>query len=162
MTPTAAELTFAYDDPYDYRFVPVSFEGAVGEVTLTVNNFFGSGYGFEWDKGWISQVQEIAREPVPFWIVVAGGKRDFTIKWWQHERFQKASDHFKGEVLFVQVGEAEVTADTGWLCDNAGDYVSAVREIVGNAAILRRKGEAARQRAVERFRPERWIETLLF
>ncbi len=57
------------------------------------------------EKQWISQVQEITKELVPFWIVVAGGKRDFTIKWWSHERFQNVVDHFRGKILFVQVGE---------------------------------------------------------
>jgi ADP-heptose:LPS heptosyltransferase len=57
------------------------------------------------EKSWMSQVQEITKEPVPFWVVVAGGKRDFTIKWWAHGRFQKVVDHFKGKILFVQVGE---------------------------------------------------------
>ena len=30
------------------------------------------------EKSWISQVEEITRAPVPFWIVAAGGKFDFT------------------------------------------------------------------------------------
>jgi len=58
------------------------------------------------EKQWISQVQEITKEPVPFWIIVAGGKRDFTIKWWSHQRFQQVVDHFRGKILFVQVGES--------------------------------------------------------
>ena len=53
----------------------------------------------------MSQVQEISGEPVPFWIIVAGGKRDFTIKWWDHPRWQQVVDHFKGRLLFVQVGQ---------------------------------------------------------
>ncbi len=57
------------------------------------------------EKGWTSQVHEITKEPVPFWIVVAGGKRDFTIKWWHHARFQEVVDHFREKILFVQVGE---------------------------------------------------------
>jgi ADP-heptose:LPS heptosyltransferase len=59
------------------------------------------------EKSWISQVQETVGIEVPFWIVVAGGKRDFTIKWWSHDRFQSVVDHFRGKVLFVQVGEAK-------------------------------------------------------
>ena len=43
---------------------------------------------------------------MPFWIVVAGGKFDYTIKWWDHDRFQQVVDHFRGRILFVQVGEA--------------------------------------------------------
>jgi ADP-heptose:LPS heptosyltransferase len=58
------------------------------------------------EKSWISQVQEILRRRVPFWIVVAGGKRDFTTKWWDHQRYQRVIDHFADRILFVQVGES--------------------------------------------------------
>ena len=58
------------------------------------------------EKRWMSQVQEITGEPVPFWIIVAGGKTDFTIKWWDHPRWQQVVDHFRGRIFFVQVGEA--------------------------------------------------------
>lgn len=57
------------------------------------------------EKSWISQIEEITRRRVPFWIVVAGGKRDFTIKWWDPSRYQRVIDHFAGRILFVQVGE---------------------------------------------------------
>jgi hypothetical protein len=57
------------------------------------------------EKRWMSQVQEITKEPVPFWIIVAGGKRDYTIKWWDPARWQKVVDHFQERILFVQVGE---------------------------------------------------------
>ena len=53
----------------------------------------------------MSQVQEITKVPVPFWIVVSGGKFDFTAKWWDPARLQKVVDHFAGRILFVQVGE---------------------------------------------------------
>lgn len=59
------------------------------------------------EKSWMSQVEEIVRRPVPFWIVVAGGKRDFTIKWWDHDRYQQVVNHFYRRILFVQVGECE-------------------------------------------------------
>lgn len=52
-----------------------------------------------------SQVEEMVGKPVPFWIIVAGGKRDFTIKWWSHSRFQEVVDHFQDRILFAQVGE---------------------------------------------------------
>jgi hypothetical protein len=57
------------------------------------------------EKSWISQVQEVTKVPVPFWIVVSGGKFDFTAKWWDPARMQKVVDHFAGRILFVQVGE---------------------------------------------------------
>ncbi len=58
------------------------------------------------EKEWMSQVQEITQTPVPFWIIVAGGKNDFTIKWWDGPRWQRVVDHFRERILFVQVGEA--------------------------------------------------------
>src|SRR5439155_9370979 len=56
-------------------------------------------------KSWYFQVHELAGQDIPFWIVAAGGKYDVTIKWWQTQRYQKVVDHFRGKVLFVQVGE---------------------------------------------------------
>ncbi len=58
------------------------------------------------EKSWYSQVEEIFGRPVPFWIVVAGGKNDYTTKWWAHDRYQRVIDYFAGHVLFVQVGES--------------------------------------------------------
>jgi len=57
------------------------------------------------EKSWISQVQEITEKEIPFWLVVSGGKYDYTIKWWDPERYQKVVDHFHGQIQFVQVGE---------------------------------------------------------
>jgi ADP-heptose:LPS heptosyltransferase len=59
----------------------------------------------EREKSWFSQVCELTGEDIPFWIVVAGGKFDVTIKWWETERYQKVVDHFRGKIQFVQVGE---------------------------------------------------------
>jgi ADP-heptose:LPS heptosyltransferase len=57
------------------------------------------------EKACVSQVHEIAGRDIPFWVVVAGGKNDFTIKWWDLQRYQHVIDYFKGKILFVQVGE---------------------------------------------------------
>ena len=57
------------------------------------------------EKSWMSQVQEITGDPVPFWIVNAGGKYDYTIKWWDAARYQEVVDHFQGRIVFVQIGE---------------------------------------------------------
>lgn len=59
------------------------------------------------EKAWKSQVHEIVGLDVPFWVIVAGGKRDFTVKWWSHERFQAVVDYFQGRILFVQVGDSK-------------------------------------------------------
>ena len=44
--------------------------------------------------------------PERYWILVAGGKYDFTAKWWNPESFQRVADHFRGRIRFVQCGEA--------------------------------------------------------
>ena len=64
--------------------------------------------------------------PERFWIIVAGGKYDFTAKWWNPDSYQKVVDHFAedgrtgrpsyeespagsrcyGKITFVQCGEA--------------------------------------------------------
>jgi hypothetical protein len=40
-----------------------------------------------------------------FWLLVSGGKFDYTIKWWDHGRYQQVVDYFRGRIQFVQVGE---------------------------------------------------------
>ena len=52
-----------------------------------------------------SPVERLTGKPLPYWVVVAGGKFDFTIKWWHFRRWQAVVDHFRGRLLFVQVGE---------------------------------------------------------
>jgi ADP-heptose:LPS heptosyltransferase len=73
------------------------------EIALT--QFKGDIHLSEAEKSWMSQVQEITGDPVPFWIVAAGGKYDYTIKWWETERYQAVVDHFRSKILFVQIGE---------------------------------------------------------
>ena len=43
--------------------------------------------------------------PERFWIIVAGGKYDFTAKWWNPASYQTVVDHFNGRIHFVQCGE---------------------------------------------------------
>jgi len=50
-------------------------------------------------------VEAVLGEPRPYWIVGAGGKFDYTIKWWGRRRWQEVVDHFRDRILFVQVGE---------------------------------------------------------
>lgn len=57
------------------------------------------------EKAWHSQVRELTGAATPFWIVSAGGKYDVTVKWWPTARYQRAVDHFRGKIQFVQVGE---------------------------------------------------------
>lgn len=51
-------------------------------------------------------VWDLLGSRVPYWIIDAGGKFDFTVKWWATERWQAVVDALRGRVLFVQVGAA--------------------------------------------------------
>lgn len=85
-----------------------AFHQFLGErlgVRIEPTEFRGDIHLSPMEKSWISQVQEITKVPVPFWVVVSGGKFDFTAKWWDPTRMQKVVDHFARRILFVQVGE---------------------------------------------------------
>jgi ADP-heptose:LPS heptosyltransferase len=75
-------------------------------VQIDPTDFKGDIYLSDEEKHWMSQVQEITGTPVPFWIVAAGGKYDFTAKWWHNSRYQEVVDHFSDRILFVQIGES--------------------------------------------------------
>jgi len=74
-------------------------------VPIQPTQFKGDLHVSDLEKSWYSQVRELLGEDVPFWIVVSGGKFDFTAKWWDPRRTQQVVDHYRGRVLFVQVGE---------------------------------------------------------
>ena len=74
-------------------------------VSIQPTDFRGDIHISAQEKSWFSQVREIAGRDVPFWIIVAGGKNDFTIKWWDAKRWQQVVDHFRDRLLFVQVGD---------------------------------------------------------
>ncbi|OHE82723.1 MAG: hypothetical protein A2107_08930 [Verrucomicrobia bacterium GWF2_62_7] len=59
------------------------------------------------EKTWMSQIEEMEGVGTRFWIIVSGGKIDFTAKWWDPDRAQAVVDHFKGRIRFVQCGEAQ-------------------------------------------------------
>ncbi len=59
------------------------------------------------EKSWMSQVEEIEGLGARFWIIVNGGKWDYTAKWWDPDRMQQVVDHFRGRISFVQCGEAD-------------------------------------------------------
>jgi ADP-heptose:LPS heptosyltransferase len=78
------------NDQLDLRIRPTDFKG---DIYLSAS-----------EKTQPSQVARITGSNEPFWILVAGGKTDFTIKWWSHTRFQEVVDYFHGRIRFVQVG----------------------------------------------------------
>ncbi len=76
-------------------------------LRIPVTKFKGDIHISDQEKSWMSQVEE---QPIgwyhDFWIIIAGGKYDFTAKWWDPSRYQAVVDHFAGRIQFVQCGES--------------------------------------------------------
>ena len=92
--------------PYHFIHGFINYLNEQLGLTIEPTAFRGDIHLSPREKSWFSQVEEIVKQFVPFWIVVAGGKRDYTVKWWDVRRYQEVVDHFAGRILFVQVGEA--------------------------------------------------------
>jgi hypothetical protein len=67
-------------------------------------------------KGDIHLSQEEKNLPSPavsrgvrgrYWVILAGGKRDFTAKWWDPAAYQKVVDLLAGKVHFIQCGDSD-------------------------------------------------------
>jgi hypothetical protein len=82
----------------------IEFLNARLQLAIRLTQFKGDIHISPEEKAWFSQVQELTGEDTPFWIILAGGKEDVTIKWWETQRYQDVVDHFRGKVQFVQVG----------------------------------------------------------
>lgn len=75
------------------------------DLDIQPTEFRGDIHLSDEERGWFTRVQSEFGAARPFWLLVSGGKYDFTIKWWDHERYQQVVDHFAGRIEFVQVGE---------------------------------------------------------
>jgi ADP-heptose:LPS heptosyltransferase len=75
------------------------------ELQIRLTEFRGDIHLSEAEKANPSLVEQITDRDIPYWIIVAGGKFDYTIKWWHFRRWQAVVDHFRGKMLFVQAGE---------------------------------------------------------
>ena len=74
------------------------------KVDIKPTKFKGDIHISDDEKSWMSQVEEMGIKD-KFWIMMAGGKYDFTAKWWPSKYYQRVVDHFKGKITFVQCGE---------------------------------------------------------
>ena len=90
--------------PYHCLHGFISFLNHKLALAIRPTLFHGDIHLSEQEKAWYSQVMEVTRTDIPFWIIAAGGKFDLTIKWWQTERYQDVVDRLRGKIQFVQVG----------------------------------------------------------
>ncbi len=89
-----------------YHFIHGYIEDLNAQLRLHVRptEFRGDIHISDRERQWFSHMEGKAENP-PFWLVTAGGKWDFTAKWWSNDRYQRVVDHFRGRIEFVQVGE---------------------------------------------------------
>ena len=74
------------------------------ELQIRPTEFGGDIHLSDVEKSQCGSISSLLGADVPYWIIVAGGKYDFTIKWWDTSRFQEVVNALQDRVLFVQVG----------------------------------------------------------
>ena len=74
------------------------------EVRIKPSHFRGDIHLSRKEKSWFSQVQELTREKIPFWLVSTGSEDRASTNRWGEGRFQAIVNEFKDRILFVQVG----------------------------------------------------------
>lgn len=75
-------------------------------LKIPVTDFKGDIHLSSQEKQWTGRLEEMGVKD-KYWIIVAGGKFDFTAKWWNNDYWQQVVDHFKGKITFVQCGAQE-------------------------------------------------------
>lgn len=91
--------------PYHFIHGYIQYLESQLEVRIVPSEFRGDIHVSDEERGWMSQVEETG-ETGRFWILMAGGKFDFTAKWWNPAFYQRIVDHFRGKITFVQCGES--------------------------------------------------------
>jgi len=76
------------------------------KISINVTDFKGDIHLSEEEKELVSPVEKFGVDK-DFWILMAGGKYDFTAKWWNPEYYQQVVNHFGSRILFVQGGHKD-------------------------------------------------------
>ena len=90
--------------PYHFIHGFVQFLEEKLNLRIPLTDFKGDIYISDSEKSWISQVEEMGIKG-DFWIMIAGGKQDFSAKWPDPDTMQRVVDHFKNKIQFIQTGE---------------------------------------------------------
>ncbi len=91
--------------PYHFLHGFIDYLNETLGLRIRPTEFKGDVYITEEERQHFAAVTDRFDLGGPFWLIVSGGKWDYTIKWWSHERHQQVIDHFRGRIQFVQVGE---------------------------------------------------------
>lgn len=79
-------------------------------VKIEPTSFSGFLHIAEEEHYWYSAPYEILGKDVPYWVLNAGYKKDFTAKQWEFDKYQKVINSCK-DVTFVQIGHVDAS---GW------------------------------------------------
>jgi ADP-heptose:LPS heptosyltransferase len=90
--------------PFHYLHGPIQDLENKLNIRITPTEFKGDIHLSNEEKSWISQVEETGFKG-NYWVILAGGKTDFTAKWWDPFRYQDVVNYFKGRIQFIQCGE---------------------------------------------------------
>jgi len=74
-------------------------------IVIDAGEFKGDIHISDKEKSWFSQIYEMKGKDIPYWILDAGSKTDFTAKQWERTKFQEVVKALP-EVTFVQIGES--------------------------------------------------------
>ena len=99
---------------HESNFRPVHFlngfieylNGRLG-LSIQLSEFRGDIHLSENERAKPLALGEDWGEGRPYWIICAGGKNDYTVKWWETERYQEVVSALRGRVEFVQIGATE-------------------------------------------------------
>lgn len=72
-------------------------------IPIDQSHPWGALYLSDEEKTWFSQIYELQGKNVPFWIIDAGRKNDYTAKHWEFARFQEVVDRTP-HITWVQIG----------------------------------------------------------
>jgi ADP-heptose:LPS heptosyltransferase len=93
------------DTPYHFIHGFIDYLNSELGLRIQPTAFKGDIHLSDEERARPSLVETSLGQPRPYWIIAAGGKYDYTIKWWHRRRWQEVVDHFRDQILFVQVGE---------------------------------------------------------
>lgn len=119
--PTVKKIHLDYDlihscNDNAYHFIHGYIHDLNEKLNLNVvcTKFKGDIHISNEEKCWFSQVHEILKKDIPYWVIDSGFKSDYTCKFWEFERFQEVVNRFP-QITFVQIGhnKAPEGADPG-------------------------------------------------
>ena len=109
--PEVESIYCEYPEIQKSNQIPVHFlEGFVQDLNRKLNlsvqltEFRGDIHLTDQEKASLPDCADPINTANPFWLVTAGGKFDFTIKWWNIRRWQRVVDALADRIQFVQIG----------------------------------------------------------